>query len=199
QLPALDTIALELATLDARLAHHPQLAVMERQVDVALAEVRSAEASRKPDWSVELAFQQRGPADANMVSVGASVPLQWDRKNRQDREVAAKTAMADQLRAERDEAQRTHLAETRVLIEQWHNGRDRIARFERELHPLAAQRVAATLAAYRGGKAALSEVLAARRDETQVQVQMLELRMATARLWAQLHFLFPHGAKDATK
>jgi outer membrane protein TolC len=195
QLPALDTIPFDIAELGSRLAHHPQLGLLDRQVEAALAEVRSAEAARKSDWSVELAFQQRGPAYSNMVSIGVSVPLQWDRKNRQDRDVAAKAALAGQARAEREEAQRTHLAETRVMIEEWRNGRERLARFERDLQPLAAQRVVATLAAYRGGKAALTDVLAARRGETEVAVQALELRMATARLWAQLHFLFPHGAK----
>lgn len=199
QLPALDTIPLDIATLGAQLEHHPQLAVLDRQVDVAQAEVRSAEAGRKPDWSIELAFQQRGPAYSNMVSVGVSVPLQWDRGNRQDREVAAKAAMAGQARADREEAQRAHLAEARVMIDEWRNGRERIVRFERDVQPLAAQRVEATMAAYRGGKAALADVLAARRGATEVSVQALELRMATARLWAQLHFLFPHGAKGAPK
>lgn len=199
QLPALETIPLDIATLGSQLAHHPQLAVLDRQVDVALAEVRSAEAGRKPDWSVELAFQQRGPAYSNMVSIGVSVPLQWDRRNRQDREVAARVSMADQARADREEAQRAHLAEVSVMIDEWRNGRERIARFERDLQPLAAQRVEATMSAYRGGKAALTEVLAARRGATEVSLQALELRMATARLWAQLHFLFPHGANGATK
>lgn len=199
QLPVLDSIPLDIATLGSRLEHHPQLGVLSRQVDAALAEVRSAEAARKPDWSVELAFQQRGPAHSNMVSIGVSVPLQWERKNRQDRDVAAKVAMVSQARAEREEAQRSHLAETRVMIEEWRNGRERLARFERDLQPLAAQRVEATLAAYRGGKAALTEVLAARRGETEVKLQTLELRMATARLWAQLHFLFPHSAKGAAQ
>lgn len=199
QLPALDTIPLDSATLESRLAHHPQLAILERKVDAALAGVRSAEAGRKPDWSVELAFQQRGPAYSNMVSIGASVPLQWDRGNRQDRDIAARAAMAGQARAERDEAQRSYLAQTQVMIDEWNNGRARIARFERELEPLAGQRAAATLAAYRGGKAGLAEVLAAQRDETEVRVRTLELRMASARLWAQLNFLFPNGAKGGAK
>ena len=199
QLPALDAIPFELSTLGSQLAHHPQLGLLDRQVDAALAEVRSAEAARKSDWTVELAFQQRGPAYSNMVSLGVSVPLQWDRKNRQDRDVAAKAALVDQVRAEREEAQRTHLAETRLMIEEWRNGRERLARFERDLQPLAAQRVEATLAAYRGGKAALAEVLAARRGETELKLRVLELRMATARLWAQLHFLFPHSAKGGAK
>lgn len=197
--PALDRIPFDSGTLDGHLVHHPQLVVMDRRVDAALAAVRSAEASRKADWSVELAFQQRGPAFSNMVSVGVSVPLQWDRRNRQDRDVAAKVALADQARADREEAQRTHVAETRVMIEEWDNGQERIGRFERELLPLAAKRVTAALAVYRGGKGALSDVLAARRAETEVRQQALELRMANARLWGQLHFLFPHGMNGDAK
>jgi outer membrane protein TolC len=197
--PALDAIPLDMAALELQLARHPQLAVLERQVDAALAELRSAEAARKPDWSVELAFQQRGPGYANMVSIGASVPLQWDRKNRQDREVAARAALAGQARAERDEAQRTQVMATRLLIEEWRNGRERIARFDRELLPLAAQRVAAVLSAYRGGKASLADVLAARRDETAARVQALELGMANARLWAQLNYLLPRGVRGGAQ
>ena len=197
--PALDRIPFDSGTLDSHLAHHPQLVVMDRRVDAAVAALRSAEASRKADWSVELAFQQRGAAYSNMVSVGVSVPLQWDRKNRQDRDVAAKVALADRARADREEAQRAHVAETRVLVEQWDNGQERIGRFERELLPLAAQRVEAAVAAYRGGKGGLADVLAARRGETEVRVQALELRMANARLWAQLHFLFPHGMNGDAK
>ena len=34
-----------------------------------------------------------------MVSLNVSVPLQWDQKNRQDREVTARLALAERLRA----------------------------------------------------------------------------------------------------
>jgi hypothetical protein len=47
------------------------------------------------------------------------------------------------------------------------------------------------LSAYRGGKAGLADVLAARRNEIEVRVQALQLEMETARLWAQINFMFP--------
>jgi outer membrane protein TolC len=189
--PELDTVPLDAASLEAQLAKLPELDVLDRQLDAALAEVRSAEANRHSDWSVEVTFQQRGPAYANMVSIGASVPLQWDRRQRQDREVAAKLALAERARFERQEAQHAQLANIRVLLDEWHNGQARIARFERELLPLAAERAAAALAAFGGAKAPLTDVLAARRAQTELRAQALELRMETARLWAQLRFLFP--------
>lgn len=189
--PATDAIRLDPAALDTQLAHHPEIAVLAKKEEVAAAEARLAQANKKSDWSVELMYQQRGPSYSNMIGIGVSVPLQWDQKNRQDRELSAKLAMVEQTKAEREEALRAHIAETRTMINEWQNGRERHARYERELIPLANERTAAAIAAYRGGKASLADVLAARRNEIDVRIQALQLQTETARLWAQLNFLFP--------
>jgi outer membrane protein TolC len=191
--PEIDTIRLDPRTIEADLNHHPQIAVLARKEEIAAAEVKIAQASKKADWSVELMYSQRGPAYSNMISVGVSVPLQWDQANRQDREVASKLAMLDQARAERDDMLRAHLAEVRAMIAEWENDRERQARYERELLPLATERTQATLAAYRGAKASIIDVLLTRRNEIDVRMQTLQLEMETARLWAQLTFLFPDG------
>src|SRR5215471_21787502 len=189
--PPIDVIRLDPRTLDADIVHHPQLAALAKQEAVAAAEVRSAQANRKSDWSLELMYSQRGPAYSNMISVNVSVPLQWDQKNRQDRELAAKLAMLDQVRAERDDMVRAHVAEVRAMIAEWQNDRERSARYERELVPLVSERTQAALAAYRGAKATLTDVLVSRRNEIDVRLQALQLQMDTARLWAQLNFLVP--------
>jgi outer membrane protein TolC len=183
--------ALETLRRDPLRGQLPQLAVLARQEEIAHADAKLADAGTRADWSVEVAFQQRGPGFSNMISVGVSVPLQWDRKHRQWRERAAKLALAGQASAEREEAQRARLAETEIMIGEWQNGRERIARYERELLPLAGERTLAILAAYRGGKATLADLLAARRNETEVRLRALQLRLATARTWAQLDTLFP--------
>jgi outer membrane protein TolC len=195
--PATDTIRLDPATLDQQLAHHPQIAVLAKQEQIAGSAAQLAQANRQADWSVEVAYQQRGPAYSNMVSVGLSVPLQWDRKNRQDRELAARLAQVEQARAERDEMLREHLADTRAMISEWQNGRERSGRYQRELIPLAQGRTAATIAAYRGGKANLPDVLAARKNEIEVRLQALQLEAGAARTWAQLNFLFPERSLAA--
>jgi outer membrane protein TolC len=194
--PDIDTLrfglaSLDAAGLDAHLAHHPEIAVLGKQEQVAQAEADLARADEKADWTVEVNYLRRGPAYSDMVSVGLSVPLQWDRKNRQDRELAAKLAAVDQAKDERDEMLRQHVADTRALIDEWRNDRERRRRYERELIPLAAERSNAVLAAYRGGKAGIGEVLAARRDETDLRLQALRLEAASAQLWAQLNFLYP--------
>jgi outer membrane protein TolC len=189
--PAIDAIRLDPATLDTQLAHHPQIAMLAKQEEIAATEAKLAQANKKPDWSVELAYQQRGPSFSNMVSIGVSIPLQWDQRNRQDRELSSKLALVEQAKAERDDTLRAHVAETRTMINEWENNRERHARYERELIPLANERTQAAIAAYRGGKASLADVLAARRNEIDVRIQALQLATDTARIWAQINFLFP--------
>ena len=103
----------------------------------------------------------------------------------------AKLALVEQARAQKDEALRAHVAEIRSMLAEWQSGRERQSRFQRELIPLASERSEAALAAYRGGKASLADVLAGRRNELDVRLQTLQLEADTARLWAQLNFLFP--------
>jgi outer membrane protein TolC len=189
--PDIETVALDAAALETQLNHHPQLTVLARQEDIAATEAKLAHANKKADWSVELAYQQRGPAYSNMLSVGVSIPLQWDQRNRQDRELSAKLANLEQARAEREDTLRAHVAETRSMLNEWENNRERHARYEREYIPLANASTGAAIAAYRGGKATLAEVLAARRNEIDVRLRALALETETARLWAQLNFLFP--------
>jgi outer membrane protein TolC len=192
-MPDIDQVRLDPGAVDSQLAHHPEIAVLDREARIARTEAELAAANRHPDWSVEVALQQRGHGYSNMLSVGVSVPLQWDRKNRQDRELAARILRVDQVRDEREERLRAHAAEVRVMLDEWRSGRERIARYRRELVPLAVQQSAAVLAAYRGGKTGLAEVLAARRNEIEVRLQALRLEAETAKRWAQLNFLYPSG------
>ena len=184
-------------TLDQEIERHPEIALLARQVAVAESEAQLAKANKQADWSVELAYQERGPAFSNMVSVGVSIPLQWDQKNRQNRELAAKLALTERAKAQQEDMVRSHIAEIRAMLNDWENGRERIARYERELIPLAKNRTQAALTAYRGAKGDLSTVLAARRNEIDVRTQTLQLEMDTARIWAQLEFLVPNGAHEA--
>jgi outer membrane protein TolC len=194
--PAIDSIRLDASSLESDLLHHPQIAIVSKQVEMAAADARIAQANKKSDWSVELSYSQRGSAFSNMVSLGVSVPLQWDQKQRQEREIASKLAMTEQAKAQLDDMLRAHVAEVRAMIQEWENGRERLTRFERELVPISKERSRATLTAYQGGKASLSEVLLARRNEIEVRMQVLQLEMDTARLWAQLNFLYPENTSS---
>lgn len=189
--PDLESVRVDVTMLETELAHHPEIAVLDRQEDLAWNAARLAEADKHADWSVALAYSQRGSGLSDFVSVSVSIPLQWDQAHRQDREVAAKLALAEQASAERDEALRGEVGAVRGRVQAWQSGRQRLKRYERELIPLALARTEATLAAFAAGRSSTTEVLRARRDEIDLRLRMLELETSTARLWAELNFLFP--------
>lgn len=195
--PAMGIPALHGDNLEARLPLHPQIALMLRQESVARAEADVAQSAKQSDWSVEMMVSQRGSAYSNMVSISVSVPLQWDQKNRQDREVAAKLALVEQMRAQREELTREIAAQVRTGWQEWQSNRHRLAQYDSTLQPLAAQRTHAALAAYRGGAAPLAAVLEARRMEIDLRMERLSLEMQTATLWAQLEHLIPADSDAA--
>ena len=199
--PNLAAIPFDATSLEPELAHHPQIGMMVQQEALAQAEVDIALTNKRPDWSAELTYSQRGRDYSNMVSFNVSIPLQWDQKNRQDREVAAKLAVAEQMRAQREEATREHLAQTRGWLQEWQGNRDRLTHYDDALIPLAGERTRAALAAYRGGAGPLSAVLEARRMEIDARIERLRLEMETAGLWAQLEYLIPakHDKAAATE
>lgn len=171
------------------LQRHPQIAAATQQEAIADSEAALARAAQSSDWSVELMYSQRGQAYSNMVSINLSVPLQWDRKSRQDRELAARLARIEEVRARREEVQRVHEAEVRAMLQEWRSHEDRLRRYDAALLPLATQRSEAALASYRAGAGPLTAVLEARRGEVDVRMERLRIEMDRARIWAQLNYL----------
>ena len=89
------------AAMQGRMLDHPHLRVALAQETAAQREVQVARTDRKPDisWSVNYGFR---PSFGDFVSAQVSIPLQFNRRNLQDRKVAEAQARADAaaLRAE---------------------------------------------------------------------------------------------------
>ncbi|RJP62579.1 MAG: TolC family protein [Comamonadaceae bacterium] len=172
----------------------PDLVALQAREAVARAEAEVARQELRPDWSAEIMFSQRGSQFSNMVSIGVSVPLQWDRPQRQQRELAARLARVNELEAEREEQTRERALQVQRWQQDWRAGLDRLAYLDAQRQPLATQRVDAALAAYRGGREGLGPVLQARRDALNLALERLALERDAAGLWAQLEYLIPDSA-----
>ena len=195
--PLWQDLPLQGGILGEHLKRHPDLLAIRAEIDAAETDARLALANRQSDWSVEASYSQRGSAYSNMVSVGVSIPLQWDPKNRQNREAAAKLAMVDEAKERYEDMLRNREAEVRSLLNDWKTGKERVARHRDDLLPVMRQRTEATLTAYRIGKIDLAGTLAARREEVDARMQALTLEMETARSWARLNFLIPDHGRSA--
>ncbi len=189
--PDLSNVRLTNHSLALAADHHPDVALLAKREAVALAEADVARQEKRPDWSVELTYSQRGPAFSNMVSVAVSVPLPWDQGNRQNRELAAKLALATQMDDERKEMTREHLADINRWQQTWRADLERLAAYDKTLLPLATQRTLAALADYRGAGGSLTSVLEARRMELDTGLERLRIEQETAALWATLEYLLP--------
>ncbi len=172
----------------------PMLATLSRDISRAEAEVAAARSERRADWGAELTFSQRGPQYSNMVSVTLSVPLTTSSADRQDREVAARNAALDRVRAEQEDARREQRARRAALEAEWRSALDRGARHERDLLPLAEERTRLALSAYRAGNGTLGALFEARRAELGARIERLQLDTDAARAWAQLNTLFAGAA-----
>lgn len=175
----------------------PDLAALQAREAVARAEAEVARQDLEPDWSTEIMFSQRGPQFSSMVSISVSVPLQWDRPQRQQRELAARLSRVNELEAEREEQTRERVLQVQRWRQDWQAGLARLAHLDAQREPLATQRTEVALAAYRGGREGLGAVLQARRDALNLALERLMLERETAGLWAQLEYLFPDTTAGA--
>jgi outer membrane protein TolC len=191
-----DKPPLDLSGLTGHIDQHPHVQSLDRQIAIAQTEAAIAQAATQPDWSLELAYQQRGPTFSNMVSVQVSIDLPIFQSRRKYPDIASKAAQLERARQLKEDAVRSHLAEARAALADWEAARDRTKHYDASLLPLARESVNTTLAAYRGGRGGLASVLEARRLELDLKVQRLQLVSEQATAYAQLlYFVHPGSGK----
>lgn len=163
----------------------------ERSAEAALDEAR---AEKRPDWSLGMSYgsRVRGLADMVTLQVGVSLPLFT--RNRQDRGISARAAELDAVRAEHDDARREQTQGIRAAWARWDALGKQVHRHRDVLLPLAGDRSALALAAYRGG-ADIQPLLQARRDEISHHADYARMLTDYGQAWAALAYLLPEGVR----
>lgn len=169
---------------------HPELAAYGAMTREAQAQVHQAQAEKKSDWGWELDYQRRGPAFSNMVSLQVSFQLPLFTGSRQDPTIAARQAQVRQLEDEQQAALREHTAQLETDLAEYQRLQRAVTRSRETLLPLAEERVRLALADYRAGKSALGDLLAARRQRVEAQLQDIDWQGQLAATAARLHFIY---------
>ncbi|NID17345.1 TolC family protein [Luteibacter yeojuensis] len=161
--------------------------------DAAAAALRAAQADKRPAWNLGVSYgsRMRGLSDMVSLQVGVSLPLFT--RNRQDRGISARAADLDAVRAEHADARRAQIEAIRGAWSRWLAWGEQVRRHRDILLPLAHDRVALALAAYRGG-GDIAPLLAARRDELAHHADYARVQTEYGRAWAALAYLIPTGA-----
>ena len=177
-------------TLTHGLHRHPEIAAFASKAQVLEAEVAEARAAKLPDWALELAYQQRGSQFGDMVSLQVSFDLPLFAGLRQDPQIAAKLAERTGLDAERETMVREHAAELEADLAEHQRLANAVRRQREVLLPLAGEKVALALAAWRGGNGSLTELIAARRERIDAGLKTISLDGERRQLAARLHYAY---------
>ena len=177
------------------LQRHPELALFEPMTVEAQAEIRQAVAEKTPDWSWQLAYQNRDAAYGDMLSVQVSLDLPLFPASRQSPRIAAKQAQLNQLEAERSAAERAHAQQLASDLAEYQRLERALRRSQDSLLPLAEEKVALSLADYRSGAGELASVITARRELIEARLKHIDFAQARALTSARLYFAY-EGAEQ---
>jgi outer membrane protein TolC len=174
---------------------HASVIAYDRQIEAARTDIALAQADKRPDWSVELDYSNRGRPFSDMVTLEFRIGLPLFAARRQDPLIASKRAELRKVEAERESDLRMHSAEVSQQLSDWQTLKERVKTYDTELVPLAHAQAQAALSAFQSAQSTLKPVLDARAAEINAQIQVLELRGQLGRAWAFLSYLqYPRRA-----
>ena len=188
--------AIDREVLQHRLQHHPDFTLFDARSRVLDAEVAEARAAKRPDWSLEMAYQRRGPQFSNMVSLQVSVDLPVFAGSRQDPQIAARRAERRALDADREAEVREHAQMLESDLTEYHRLLNAVDRQRKVILPLAEEKVALALADWRAGKISVMDVINARRERIDAGLKLTSLEGERLQVAANLHYTYDEHAGE---
>ncbi len=183
-------------TLLQGLYRHPQLLAFAPKAKVLDAEVAEAQAEKKPDWAIELAYQKRGSRFGDMAMLQLSFDLPVFPGARQDPMIAARLAERTGLDAEREAALREQTAVLDSGLADYARLTNALRRQNEVQLPLAKEKVDLAMADWRGGKGDLTALVAARRERIDAELKAIQIAGARLQTAARLHYSFAEQAGE---
>ena len=170
---------------------HPEVQVALAQQQAAERQVEVADRGRNwdPSWSVMLGIR---PTYGEMVSATVSVPLQLNRRNKQDRLIAEARLKAEAATLRAEDARRALGSEYRSALSDYDGANAELARLEKDAIPALESAFKAAEARYAGGGGGTLELpFAIVRRYIEVHIRSVEAQARRARAAAEI--LHVHG------
>jgi outer membrane protein, heavy metal efflux system len=169
---------------------HPELVLLDAQKKMLDADVAQAQATTRPDWSLELAYLNSTGPHSDMMSLEFTIDLPIRTGSRQDPLIASRRAERLAFDSDREALLRDHVQALESDLAEYHRLQKAVARERDVLLPLTEEKVQLALAAWRGGKASLADVAAARSERIDARMQLIALRGEAQQMAARLHFTY---------
>lgn len=171
------------------LTAHPQLDALRKTEEVARFEAERARAERRPNWSWEVMYGQRQDGRTDLATLQFSLPLLWNRAERQDRRLAEKLGLAERARSLTLDAERELKAELAAAVAERDTAQARNREHLERLIPAANARLETARAGYAAGTLPLAAVWEARRGVLEVEMEHWMIRADLLRAALRLDYL----------
>ena len=172
--------AIDPASLQQGIDALPALRVRDAATAQADANVRLAQADKRPDWEVSASYGHRANF-GDLVSVGVKVDLPFFTKRRQEPLITARAREADAARLEREAAERELRAALQAAVADHAMHHDRSMRAREVLVPLARQRADLDRTGYAAGTVSLGIALGSAVALAEAELDALERDIEVAR------------------
>ena len=176
------------------LTAHPELLVAQAEQEAALRGIDVARRERKPDFSWQVSLGLR-PEYGQMLSGQVSIPLQLNRRNRQDRLIAEAQARADAAGLRLEDRRRDLQRQFAVGAADHQGAEAELTRIDREAIPSLEGAFKVAEARYSGGGGTLEQPLAIVRRYLEVTVRSIETRAKRARAAAEMIYISGEGGR----
>lgn len=160
---------------------HPSIRMIDAKQRQADADVRVADAGRRSDFGVDLAYQRRDPRFGDFVSAGVTIGLPLFTRRRQNAEIGAAEAKAGQVMAEREAARRALAADLDADLADHAMHHERLRNARETLVPLARRRAELDRDSYAAGKTDLGTALLSTLALAEAEVETLNREADVAR------------------
>ena len=165
----------------AQLDDLPSLRALDAQTTAMDADVRIAEAARRPDWRVSAMYGRREPRFGDLVSVGVSIDLPLFARRRQDPIIAARSLELERARLDRLAGERDALAALEADLAEHAMHHALLVNARDNLVPLARRRAMLDFDSYGAGTVDLGTALLATLSAAEAEVDLLDREAAVAR------------------
>ncbi|MCF6194498.1 MAG: TolC family protein [Kangiellaceae bacterium] len=179
--------------LASYLVRHPSVLALESRIQASETDVELSRQKYKPQWGLNAAYSYRadtpsGRSRADFLSLGINFDLPLFTENKQDKYLQASVSESEAIKTQKWLLLRKMIADFQANKVQLHRLEQRSQLYEKELLPKIREQAEAALTAYTNDEGDFAEVVRARIDVLDAEIDNLGINVDSQKTISQLNY-----------
>jgi len=202
--PELLTMQGDTETLTTLLLKHPSVLALDSLINVSSTDIELSKQKYKPEWGVNAEYGYRGDNNlgnnrSDLLSIGLSFDVPLFTATRQDKQVQAAISEAESVKTKKWLLLRKMISEFETAKVELVRRNERYDLYQQKLLPQIYEQAEAALTAYTNDAGDFAEVVRARIDVLNAEIDNLGIEVERQKNIAQLnYFLSSYNTADVT-